>query len=173
MIDVLVLMESFNPHTHTGCDFLFNLRLFLILSFNPHTHTGCDVAYIHIAIDVEVSIHTPIQGVTSQLARITELYFVSIHTPIQGVTGVGEGSQASPVCFNPHTHTGCDSGSESLVGDKRSFNPHTHTGCDLLDLFSVKAFQGFNPHTHTGCDWKLRESSFWKSRFQSTHPYRV
>ena len=35
---------------------------------------------------VEVSIHTPIQGVTNQRLVKHKAFVVSIHTPIQGVT---------------------------------------------------------------------------------------
>ena len=32
----------FNPHTHTGCDYLVLCLPVRSLCFNPHTHTGCD-----------------------------------------------------------------------------------------------------------------------------------
>ena len=37
-----LIINSFNPHTHMGCDgFPFSLLSFL-LRFNPRTHMGCD-----------------------------------------------------------------------------------------------------------------------------------
>ena len=55
--------------------------------FNPHTHTGCDVVLVAICFLVaQVSIHTPIQGVTRCCPYPPRLFPVSIHTPIQGVT---------------------------------------------------------------------------------------
>ena len=36
----------------------------LVYSFNPHTHTGCDFSRFFFCLDYSVSIHTPIQGVT-------------------------------------------------------------------------------------------------------------
>ena len=32
----------FNPRTHTGCDLIISMWLFLSCGFNPRTHTGCD-----------------------------------------------------------------------------------------------------------------------------------
>ena len=54
--------------------------------FNPHTHTGCDAYDDGDAVIFKVSIHTPIQGVTSG-----------------GSVNIDWGDG-----FNPHTHTGCD-----------------------------------------------------------------
>ena len=36
------IYQSFNPHTHEGCDNVFNLLLQCFTCFNPHTHEGCD-----------------------------------------------------------------------------------------------------------------------------------
>ena len=144
--------NSFNPRTHTGCDYLRLLRdildnkfqsthphrvrhisaplLLAELGFNPRTHTGCDVYYI---------------------------YGIKIYQR-----------------FNPRTHTGCDRTSPPTPCVSLSFNPRTHTGCDvykLEDNVKNKKFQSthphrvrpltagaamppacFNPRTHTGCD---------------------
>ena len=59
------MLTSFNPHTHTGCDYASVLEMPNILGFNPHTHTGCDARKRQGEFnDNQVSIHTPIQGVT-------------------------------------------------------------------------------------------------------------
>ena len=100
------------------------------MGFNPHTHTGCDEAStwpvevstvsIHTPIQgvtspwcfgwllSSVSIHTPIQGVTCSLYHFDNVWWVSIHTPIQGVTFTCSLDNLNNVSFNPHTHTGCD-----------------------------------------------------------------
>ena len=39
---VNLLVYSFNPHTHEGCDRLMAASFFTCLCFNPHTHEGCD-----------------------------------------------------------------------------------------------------------------------------------
>ena len=78
-------------------------------------------------------------------------HYVSIHTPIQGVTINELLNDDLALCFNPHTHTGCDMNLASLWAKKNGFNPHTHTGCDHYFLFVASLLH----------------------QFQSTHPYRV
>ena len=99
---------SFNPHTHTGCDVYTDTSITTRKSFNPHTHTGCDLQSAFANVINQVSIHTPIQGVTpfrfvlgnakrfqsthpyrvwhNFLIFLLRVVLVSIHTPIQGVT---------------------------------------------------------------------------------------
>ena len=98
------------------------------------------------------------------------------------------------VCFNPHTHEGCDCKNPHLVNAAKQFQS-THPRRVWLLIFNVtlwcKRFQsthprrvwlcmcvyliyrGFNPHTHEGCDSVNYdyEDDLWK--FQSTHPRRV
>ena len=105
-----LVYSCFNPHTHAGCDpsaFPLNSRY---SGFNPHTHAGCDqstpyslshysefqsthprrvwLSNITNISNMEVSIHTPTQGVTRVDDRTSMLLSVSIHTPTQGVTWV-------------------------------------------------------------------------------------
>ena len=63
------------------------------LCFNPHTHTGCDFIRLTLFVYDTVSIHTPIQGVTQVWYYQVEGDEVSIHTPIQGVTAHGSCSK--------------------------------------------------------------------------------
>ena len=86
---ILILIVSFNPHTHAGCDLWTYYYLWLWCCFNPHTHAGCDKTN-QTSIDINrVSIHTPTQGVTKYLISNHERMLVSIHTPTQGVTSMG------------------------------------------------------------------------------------
>ena len=101
---------------------------------------------------------------------------------------------SSAVCFNPHTHAGCD-GSERYKEIEALVSIHTPTqGVTLMLLLSVMWYlsvsihtptqgvtqaevwkvwhRSFNPHTHAGCDWKHLQDHH-ASRFQSTHPRRV
>ena len=75
--------------------------------FNPHTHTGCDVyqgAYLHVW---QVSIHTPIQGVTYFTTTLPNFFgFQSTHPYRVWLKGTHFTYQR--ISFNPHTHTGCD-----------------------------------------------------------------
>ena len=57
------------------------------------------------------------------------------------------------ICFNPHTHEGCD-----LIVASALFKPivsiHTPTkGVTYENYASMSPFTGFNPHTHEGCDY--------------------
>ena len=104
----LTFYRSFNPHTHTGCDVILIYKNTITKSFNPHTHTGCDILKSPERLQYYVSIHTPIQGVTSLLLWCLASKSVSIHTPIQGVTHRGCRCEEGGWGFNPHTHTGCD-----------------------------------------------------------------
>ena len=61
----MMIVLSFNTHTHTGCDGLGTSKQTFIQSFNTHTHTGCDY---------------------NKKKNQQKKYLVSIHTPIQGVT---------------------------------------------------------------------------------------
>ena len=55
-------------------------------SFNPHTHEGCDIRVAYEGRIIVVSIHTPTKGVTSYWYRLLRCFVVSIHTPTKGVT---------------------------------------------------------------------------------------
>ena len=55
-------------------------------------------------------------------------------------------------CFNPRTHTGCDTSPKNNGSYYDCFNPRTHTGCDWWYAVRVAHTKCFNPRTHTGCD---------------------
>ena len=114
MLAVLILL-SFNPHTHEGCDVKSKLVLLLLCSFNPHTHEGCDYHSIQLGQILPVSIHTPTKGVTAFILFLC----------------------ASFRCFNPHTHEGCDLYLAYWRRFADCFNPHTHEGCDCFDANEV------------------------------------
>ena len=75
-------------HTPTQGVTIGNGRLFYATnSFNPHTHAGCDCCQHKVSIAYGyVSIHTPTQGVTVDSIKEENNFVVSIHTPTQGVT---------------------------------------------------------------------------------------
>ena len=76
-------------------------------------------------------------------------------------------------CFNPRTHTGCDNKRPTTYAPSKSFNPRTHTGCDCSQITWYSTTSGFNPRTHTGCDAPRRLHGLSLSWFQSTHPHGV
>ena len=57
-----------------------------IWCFNPHTHEGCDSIYNSLSFCDLVSIHTPTKGVTDSVKASSGFTRVSIHTPTKGVT---------------------------------------------------------------------------------------
>ena len=130
---------SFNPHTHEGCD-IYELFLKSSLScFNPHTHEGCDIDILPYNWGDLVSIHTPTKGVTSVIFRTVATANVSIHTPTKGVTnGVLPTAQFGKVSI--HTPTkGVTFRRKKDFFLHYSFNPHTHEGCDVrIYLYSTK-----------------------------------
>ena len=77
---MMLSLISFNPHTHTGCDRRWAERSVLRGSFNPHTHTGCDKISTDNLCTINVSIHTPIQGVTDVYSNVVpDTMFQSTH----------------------------------------------------------------------------------------------
>ena len=144
---------SFNPRTHTGCDYVCSdlgmpdyefqsthphgVRLPLLKgldclskSFNPRTHTGCDRIASIVLPDVLVSIHAPTRGATGSPLR----------------------RRTASSSFNPRTHTGCDTPNLYPRIPALCFNPRTHTGCDNGTGYYHTRPGSFNPRTHTGCD---------------------
>ena len=169
---ILILIVSFNPHTHAGCDLWTYYYLWLWCCFNPHTHAGCDKTN-QTSIDINrVSIHTPTQGVTKYLISNHERMLVSIHTPTQGVTTKIIRIFA-PVSFNPHTHAGCDAqyGRDNLIPFLfQSTHPRRVwlmiTPCCVI-YFSFQS-------THPRRVWQtVNALPFLAYQFQSTHPRRV
>ena len=98
---------GFNPHTHTGCDKERQTLQRASRRFNPHTHTGCDWKSGSVLRFLQVSIHTPIQGVTQSLNPL-ELASVFQSTHPYRVWLAYTLKLWVTSCFNPHTHTGCD-----------------------------------------------------------------
>ena len=188
---------SFNPRTHTGCDCRNTPCRARSQCFNPRTHTGCDIFSMRCGASFYVSIHAPTRGATLLCAEYhVKDPFQSTHP--HGVRlGKGIAVALLPTCFNPRTHTGCDTrGWCSLDMQLRSFNPRTHTGCDPDNIsarlycqrfqsthphgvrrpwmmFGRWCIPGFNPRTHTGCDAIGRGLTQPMKMFQSTHPHGV
>ena len=173
----IYMLWCFNPHTHTGCDFILDCSSLGWLCFNPHTHTGCDIQWSRILSTYNVSIHTPIQGVTilgecglGDVCKFqsTHPYRVWLNTLTKGKrTGKFQSTHPYRVwqrtlmrklrhpSFNPHTHTGCDAIGATLpccwsVSIHTPIQGVTSRSCSVL-----RAFRCFNPHTHTGCDLYL------------------
>ena len=193
---VLLVLKRFNPHTHEGCDiFLTTLNSLSVMFQSTHPRrVWLLLPYADIEI-VDVSIHTPTKGVTS--LNFQAMYFlmfqsthprrvwlldgshywnscnVSIHTPTKGVTKVCNLFVTTFLCFNPHTHEGCDALTYGYA-PRYAVSIHTPTkgvttaafGGAPFRLFQsthprrvwltiakqLQQLSSFNPHTHEGCD---------------------
>ncbi len=56
-------------------------------NFNPHTREGCDFGSAYTTPPtIEISIHTPVKGVTPGSPESFTIRGISIHTPVKGVT---------------------------------------------------------------------------------------
>ena len=138
-----------------------------------YTHAGCDEIGHPVWTLFDVSIHTPTQGVTKPNRWKEHRKKVSIHTPTQGVTS-SSNITLLRVCFNPHTHAGCD---KSVLRPKGRSTVSIHTPTQGVTLLFLLFWQlqtvsihtptqgvtsrcprcsritfSFNPHTHAGCD---------------------
>ena len=75
-------------------------------------------------------------------------------------------------CFNPRTHTGCDTSPKNNGSYYDCFNPRTHTGCDFIR--SVKhLIVRVSIHAPTRGATTVDSPELYGSRFQSTHPHGV
>ena len=55
--------------------------------FNPHTREGCDdTSDAYQGMEISISIHTPVKGVTGEVGLHGRVHHISIHTPVKGVT---------------------------------------------------------------------------------------
>ena len=82
----------------------WSIRRRSIVCFNPHTHAGCDISATFSLLLIDVSIHTPTQGVTAVFGVQWWWARVSIHTPTQGVTGSCRSIRYVPI-VSIHTPT--------------------------------------------------------------------
>ena len=165
--------SCFNPHTHEGCDLIDVLLLLLLLSFqsthprrvwqinnrlltklrsfNPHTHEGCDIMIALLMSHPLVfqSTHPRRVWLVISIHLYNINMFQSTHPRRVWLSEINRS----------HVHL--------------CFNPHTHEGCDLLECSTngnVKKFQS----THPRRVW-LHVFVFLSRfvLFQSTHPRRV
>ena len=166
-------------------------------SFNPRTHTGCDFIRFRISISSSVSIHAPTRGATTSDGTQRGFQAVSIHAPTRGATTASGGIICSCAFQSTHPHgvrlrtcylnyepshvsihapTRGATASHDLINSLRTvsihaptrgatsilphdqnnlngFNPRTHTGCDPRNIrYRLRPHSCFNPRTHTGCD---------------------
>ena len=142
--------------------------------FNPRTHTGCDLLSGGLSTQAIVSIHAPTRGATTAILAISESGSLFQSTHPHGVRQCINTTYVRVACFNPRTHTGCDTyqtlhacadsvsihaptrGATSIISlawsgiEFQSTHPHGVRLICFLSVFPRK--RCFNPRTHTGCD---------------------
>ena len=123
-------MTGFNPRTHEGCDYMESFERFAPDGFNPRTHEGCDSAESYDTDDDEVSIHAPTRGATQPRQRPTPMEGVSIHAPTRGATKhCADDLRQVHVSIHAPTR-GATKNPDNNKRHNNSFNPRTHEGCD-------------------------------------------
>ena len=169
------MCQCFNPHTHAGCDQSTPYSLSHYSEFQSTHPRRVWLSNITNISNMEVSIHTPTQGVTRVDDRTSMLLSVSIHTPTQGVTmfiiktGIEYekfqsthprrvwldqlGMQAVPALFQS-THPRRVWLRWCMTNfSQKEVSIHTPTqGVTFQSKPVVLQSAGFNPHTHAGCD---------------------
>ena len=118
----------------------------------------------------QVSIHTPVWGVTSLLIVVSVPIAVSIHTPVWGVTKKIEAETAEKTSFNPHPRMGGDCGVTNFCNLRRCFNPHPRMGGDRNGRRWNKCQHRVSIHTPVwGVTWKPWKKPLTKWSF-NPHP---
>ena len=119
--------------------------------FNPRTHVGCDPLREHHPHEIDISIHAPTWGATSDRGGL-------LHR---------RGN------FNPRTHVGCDPGHQGLLLSDAAISIHAPTwgATDLNPAYREKLeFQSTHPR---GVRQLVTDGRANEYLFQSTHPRGV
>ena len=118
-------------------------------SFNPRTHTGCDYEEVAVYEGFDtVSIHAPTRGATLQEVQSELSPFVSIHAPTRGATK-GSGRILGPVRVSIHAPTrGATSGkSVCIISTIVSIHAPTRGATRVYRIYRGSlVFQSTHPH---------------------------
>ena len=165
--------SGFNPHTHAGCDKNQHLYLIPQICFNPHTHAGCDSFHLRSSQRPRMFQSTHPRRVWQKWNALLLKVRLFQSTHPRRVWHRGWHEQIPMLCFNPHTHAGCDR-MEILENVLSIVSIHTPTqGVTVwTQPYTYRTFC-FNPHTHAGCDGRFVKGHNYGFKFQSTHPRRV
>ena len=103
--------------------------------FNPRTHTGCDSRSYTQHVFIMVSIHAPTRGATLHGPVLRRGIRVSIHAPTRGATPRYPSPPPPTIEFqSTHPH-GVRPRLVSCYALFKCFNPRTHTGCDSVQSY--------------------------------------
>ena len=140
--------------------------------FNPRTHTGCDLLSGGLSTQAIVSIHAPTRGATTAILAISESGSLFQSTHPHGVRQCINTTYVRVACFNPRTHTGCDTYQTlHACADSVSIHAPTRGATSIISLaWSGIEFQSTHPH---GVRLGFVVGKGTKPKFQSTHPHGV
>ena len=121
----------------------------------------------------QVSIHAPTRGATGYGKYAARLIGVSIHAPTRGATFRKIVCFTILFCFNPRTHTGCDSVEHSFL---RFFRVSIHAPTRGATTLKRGAITELNVSIHAptrGATTAPLNTAAFARMFQSTHPHGV
>ena len=119
--------QSTHPH---GVRRIVADLLSCLLSFNPRTHTGCDLPRPYNTAVRQVSIHAPTRGATNERGYTVRRLAVSIHAPTRGAT---LNAKSIGIAKLVSIHAPTRGATHRIIQNlhaRKCFNPRTHTGCD-------------------------------------------
>ena len=143
-----------------------------IESFNPHTHEGCDSIGCKEYHSIIVSIHTPTKGVTGDPGSSTKQTRVSIHTPTKGVTYVFIFILPNNSFQSTHPRRVWLGAKTSIFIDTEFQSTHPRRVWPYLNR-TWESFEYVSIHTPTKGVTVVPDDVHDWIRFQSTHPRRV
>ena len=142
------------------------------VGFNPRAREGRDAVRDHFPDrSVEVSIHAPARGATSDRRISRSRISVSIHAPARGATGHHDRQSEESRSFNPRAREGRDSDNDSHDSPLAGFQSTRPRGARLQEIFGLEdSLQGFNPRAREGRDTGKHLKKIHPEMFQSTRP---
>ena len=191
------LLQSFNPRTRVGCDFLplrSSRHTWMFQSTHPR---GVRLRVVfHCEDSFGVSIHAPAWGATRERGGETGDECVSIHAPAWGATGCRGGMDRGHNWFQSTHPRGVRRAPDGVPERSGVVSIHAPAwgattvpdrlwACVSVSIHApawgatspcicrVSAACGFNPRTRVGCDPWLVQSCNGCGLFQSTHPRGV
>ena len=114
-----------------------------------------------IPVGVVISIHAPTRGATTDKGLSTIEEVISIHAPTRGATYQTRRHRNGFTDFNPRSHEGSDKQSAKTSSRQGNFNPRSHEGSDWRALWRTACLIiYFNPRSHEGSDKSPTDLTF-------------
>ena len=108
-------MTSFNPRARDGRESSSYKALHLHQSFNPRARDGREEQILLAAMDVLVSIHTPVMDANQVVIRHCICTRVSIHAPVMDANAINPELARQYCRFNPRARDGREISKRSVI----------------------------------------------------------